>query len=103
MHITYILPAILNVKQLNSLSLINILILIVEVAVDSIACGDRHIHSSSTEKAIAVSMNAWKCSCLDSWALRRMKLMEYGQLIANTDNRIRWIMIMMMMMMMIKY
>ena len=61
------------------MSLINILILIVEVAVDSIACGDRHIHSSSTEKAIAVSMNAWKCFGLDSWGLRMMRVVENGQ------------------------
>ena len=55
--------------QLNSL--------IFEVAIDSITCGDIHI-CSSTEKAVAVSMNAWKCSFLDSRALWRMKLMENG-------------------------
>ena len=39
--------------------------------------------SSFTEKAIAVSMNAWNCSGLDSWALRMMRVVENGQLIVN--------------------
>ena len=56
-------------EQLNSLR--------VEVPVESFACGDRRIRSSFTEKAVAVSTNAWNCSCLDSWDL---KLMENGQL-----------------------
>ena len=68
----------------------------IDVDVESNARGDKHIVSSFTKKAIAVSMNAWKCSCLDSRALRMMIVLEDGQLIVN---RTRW----MMMMMMIKY
>ena len=67
--------------------------LIIDVDAESIARGDTHICSSFTEKAIAVSMNARKCSGLDSRGLRMMRVVENGQLIVN---RIRW-------MMMIKY
>ena len=40
--------------------------------------GDTHICSSLTEKAIAASMNAWKCFGLDSWDLRMMRVVENG-------------------------
>ena len=50
--------------------------LMIDVDVESIARGDTHICSSFTEKAIAVSMNAWKCSGLDSWAMRFAKIPE---------------------------
>ena len=63
----------------------------IDLDVESIARGDKHICSSFTEKAIAVSMNAWKCSGLDSRALRMMRVVENVQLIVN---RIRWMMMM---------
>ena len=47
-----------------------------------------------TSLNIAASMNAWRRSCLDSRALKMMRVEEYGQLIVN---RIRWMMMMMMM------
>ena len=68
--------------------------LMIDVDAESIARGDTHICLSFTEKAIAVSTNARKCSGLDSRGLRMMRVVENGQLIVN---RIRW------MMMMIKY
>ena len=53
----------------------------IEVDVESNARGDEHIVSSFTRKAIAVPMNAWKCSCLDLRALvRMMRVVEYNQL-----------------------
>ena len=42
----------------------------IDVDDESIARGDKHIYSSFTKEAIAVSMNAWKRSCLDSRVLR---------------------------------
>ena len=66
--------------------------LMINVDAESIARGDTHICLSVTEKAIAMSMNAWKCSGLDSWALRMMRMVENGQLIFS---RIRWMMMMM--------
>ena len=58
----------------------------IDVDVESIAHGDNHIYSSFTKKAIAVSMIAWKCSCLDLWALRMMSVVENGQLIISQHN-----------------
>ena len=40
--------------------------LMIDVDAESIARGDKHIRSSFTEKAIAVSMNAWKLEVLRS-------------------------------------
>ena len=63
--------------------------LMIDVDAESTARGDTHICLSFTEKAIAVSMNAWKRFGLDSWDLRMMRVVENGQLIVN---RIRWMM-----------
>ena len=48
----------------------------IDVDAESTARGDTHICLSFTEKAIAVSMNAWKCSGLDSRALRRKEMVD---------------------------
>ena len=48
----------------------------IDVDAESTARGDTHICLSFTEKAIAASMNAWKCSGLDSRALRRKEMVD---------------------------
>ena len=48
----------------------------IDVDAESIARGDKHICSSFTEHAIAVSMNACKCSGLDSRALGRKEMVD---------------------------
>ena len=50
--------------------------LMIDVDAESIARGDTHICLSFTEKAIAVSTNAWKCCSLDSRALRRKGMVD---------------------------
>ena len=50
--------------------------LMIDVDAESTARGDTHICLSFTEKAIAVSMNAWKCSGLDSRALGRKEMVD---------------------------
>ena len=51
-----------------------------DVDAESIARGDEHICSSFTKRLlqIAVSMNAWKCYCLDSRALMMMRVVAQG-------------------------
>ena len=51
-------------------------IMMSDVDAELTARGDKHICSSFTEKAIAVSMNVWKCSGLDSKALRRKGIVD---------------------------
>ena len=53
--------------------------LMIDVDAESTARGDTHICLSFAERAIAASMNAWKCSGLDSWGLRMMRVVENGQ------------------------
>ena len=63
--------------------------LIVEVAVESILHVETDIFVRCS--AVAVFMNAWKCFCLDSWALRKMRMVENGIFIKNYYNRCRFI------------
>ena len=59
----------------------------IDVDAESIARGDTHICLSFTEKAIAVSMNAWKCSGLDSRALRSKGMVDDDNDVhVNCDN-----------------
>ena len=63
-------------ESLRSCQLQQLHSLMIDVDAESIARGDTHICLSFTEKAIAVSTNAWKCCSLDSRALRRKGMVD---------------------------